>query len=190
MSTKSLALMVVDARPLTKVFLVISFTALTALAAQARFYLPFTPVPVTLQSLMVVLSGACLGPWLGVSSQLLLIVLGCLGVGVFSGNLTGLDVLAGPTSGYIFGFVLTAYLVGRIARSGLLRNWWMSFLILFTASFALLIPGVIGLKFAMSLTWTKALALGFWPFIPGDIVKTIIAAGLWSSTQAWLKSRT
>jgi len=190
MSTRATPQLAIDSRPLTKVALVILFTSLTALAAQARFYLPFTPVPITLQSMMVVLSGAFLGPWLGASSQILLVILGALSFQVFSTENAGLGVIFGPTGGYILGFILCSFLVGLISKHGLLAKPLQAFVFLFLASFALFIPGVIGLKMTFDWSWAEAISKGFTPFLPGDILKTLLALGVWGTTQHWLNSKT
>lgn len=90
--------------------------ALTALAAQARIHLPFTPVPLTLQVLAVLLCGGLMGSRIGAASQAAYICLGVSGLPVFASGLKGLGALAGPTGGYIIGFAAAAWLVGALCH--------------------------------------------------------------------------
>lgn len=152
------------------------FTAITALAAQIRIPLPGTPVPVTLQSMAVILAGAYLGSFRGALSQVFLIALGALGFMVFSLPVPGSVVLLGPTGGYILGFVFAAFIAGKILE----RNRKLSFLklnlLLFVASLFIFVPGVIWLSVFTGKNLWIALQLGFFPFIVGDILKTLAAS--------------
>ncbi|MDB5036576.1 MAG: hypothetical protein JWQ35_104 [Bacteriovoracaceae bacterium] len=159
------------------------FTALTALAAQIRFPLPGNPVPITLQSLAVILSGAFLGSRKGALSQILLIVLGSAGLAVFSQPNPGYIVLLGPTGGYIFGFVLAAYVSGWISENTPKTSFTNRNIQLFLASLFIFLPGVVWLKTYTGQSLTHAIQLGFVPFIVGDLVKTVIAASIVSSTK-------
>ncbi len=153
---------------------VILMSLLTALAAQAKFYLPFTPVPITLQSLVVILSGAWFGMNRGAASQVLLAVLCAFQVPVYSQA----GALFGPTGGYILGFVFAAMAAGFLRDRGWLKKngFLMSSLLLFAASMFIFIPGVIWLKVWTGRTFYEALAMGFFPFLIGDVVKTLTAA--------------
>ncbi|HET8738550.1 MAG TPA: biotin transporter BioY, partial [Acidimicrobiia bacterium] len=98
------------------VLLVVAAAALTALAAQWRIYLPFTPVPITGQTFAVLLTGAALGWKLGAAGQMLYVAAGALGAPVFSDASGGMEVLTGATGGYLIGFILAAGLVGWMAE--------------------------------------------------------------------------
>lgn len=160
---------------------IFGFTALTAFCAHAKIYLPFTPVPITLQSMAVVLSGAVLGSSRGLISQMLLILVGALGMPVFTTDASGLNVILGSTGGYILGFMLCAYISGVMAEKSKLKNFGSGSLYLFIASFFIFVPGVIWLKGLLGISWKSALELGLYPFIIGDILKTFVAASvIWS----------
>ena len=90
------------------------FTLFTISGAYIRLPLPFTPVPVTLQTFTVLLAGAVLGRKLGISSQVLYVALGCTGLPVFANAQAGLLYLMGPTGGYLIGFALAAWVIGLI----------------------------------------------------------------------------
>lgn len=154
---------------------VLAFTVLTALCAHARFYLPFTPVPITLQSFAVILAGAFLGSQKGFASQALLIAAGAVGLNVFSAG-AGIAVILGPTGGYLLGFMLAAFVAGKMAERKTLKGFWETSALLFVASLFILIPGVIWLKVLTGSSWISAIQMGFIPFIIGDIVKTFAAA--------------
>lgn len=151
---------------------VLGLCLLTALSAHVRFYLPFTPVPITFQSYAVVLSGVLLGAGRGAMSQILLIVLGSVGLNVFSSG-SGATAILGPTGGYILGFVLAAYISGVLSSRGYLTSFVKSLFWLFVASLFIFLPGVIWLKTFTGVSWGHSFQLGFVPFILGDIVKTV-----------------
>lgn len=154
------------------------FTGLTALAAHAKIYLPFTPVPITLQSLAIVLAGASLGWKRGALSQLLLISFGMIGLPVFTATQSGIDVVLGATGGYILGFILCAAVAGMMKEKGVLSSPVKSFGWLFLASLFIFLPGVIWLKTLTGMNWMDALEKGFFPFMIGDVVKTALATGV------------
>lgn len=124
--------------------LVLAFSALTALSAQIKFYLPFTPVPITGQTFAVLLTGVVLGPRLGALSLLAYLAEGAMGLPVFANFGAGPAVLAGPTGGYLAGMPLAAWLVGQLT----LRGWDRSPLRL--AATMALGNAVI---YALGLTW-------------------------------------
>jgi biotin transport system substrate-specific component len=169
-------------------FQILFFSVLTALCAQIKFYLPFTPVPITLQSFAVIMAGATLGSHRGAISQAFLLVLGGLGFQVFTGDVSGWQALLGPTGGYILGFILAAYVAGAMREKGYLKGFWRSALWMFIASFFIFLPGVVWLKVATSLSWQQAVLLGFVPFLAGDVVKTLMAAGSHWTLSKWNRS--
>lgn len=161
---------------LISILQIVAFAVLTALCA-ARIPLPFSPVPITLQSLSVVLAGAMLGPWRGALSQITLIGMGLIGLPVFSDRLPGFITLAGPTGGYILGFVLCAFVTGWIVRYQKPAGFWTKSLYFFVASLFIFLPGVLWLKVLTGASLATALAMGFYPFLLGDVIKTFVAAG-------------
>lgn len=166
--------------------LVAAGAALTSIAAQVS--VPLWPVPVTGQTLAVLLVGTALGPIRGGISMVLYAVLGIVGLPVFSESSSGWGVIAGPTGGYIIGFVFSAILTGWLAQ----RAWDRKLLRAFVAFLA----GSV-VTFAFGLPWLavflgsvgapndlqSVLQAGLYPFIIGGIVKSIIGAGI--ITAAW-----
>lgn len=138
------------------------------LAASAQVSLPMWPVPATLQTLAVLLLGALGGARLGVASVALYLAEGAMGLPVFANGAGGIAVLAGPTAGYLLGFLPAAWLAGLAGR-GLPRQ----VLVLSAAHLVLFVPGVAWL--AGFIGWERALQAGFVVFIPGTVVKTALA---------------
>ncbi len=155
---------------------VVSVSLLVALAAQVALPLPFTPVPITAQTLVVLLGGAALGAHRGMLAMLLYLGYGVLGWPVFAGGRAGVAHLLGPTGGYLWGFVLAAYATGALAERGWDRRWATAVGAMGIGQVLIYLGGLFGLlRFA---PLDRALALGVWPFLPGDALKVLIAAGL------------
>lgn len=157
-------------------FLVTAFSLLTALTAQVAIPLPGTPVPITGQTFGVLLTGALLGPRLGVLSLLLYLAEGAAGLPFFLGGTSGLAHIAGPTGGYLLSYPLAAGLVGWLAA----RGWDRRPL---TMLAAMLLGSVVIYAFgagylAHFIGASKAFAGGVLPFLPGDALKALLAAGL------------
>jgi len=152
----------------------IAWAYLVALSAQLRVYLPFSPVPVTAQTLVVLLGGALLGARRGALAAALYLVGGAAGLPFFAGG-----TLAGPTGGYLIGFVLGAYVVGL-----LWEHWTKSDARRFVAAWLVFALGhgviyVLGLVWlARFVGWPAALPLGLAPFVIGDLAKVVIAAAI------------
>jgi biotin transport system substrate-specific component len=161
---------------------VVAFVVMTALGAQVRIPLPFTPVPITLQTFFVHLAGATLGPALGPLSQSVYLMVGAAGLPVFAGGGSGLSyLLQGATSGYLIGFVMAPALVGWLIRRredpGIL--WILASLA--AGSLVIYACGVSWLAWSLHLSPGSAIAKGMLPFLAGDVVKTCAAAGLFRS---------
>ena len=154
--------------------LVLSGALLVALLAQVRIPLPFTPVPLTGQTFAVLLVGAALGSKRGAGSMTLYTALGALGLPVFAGGAAGLAYLAGPTLGYLVGFVVAAFVIGKLAERGLERNLRTSLLPFFIGTLVIYAFGAGWLAILFGVE--KALALGVLPFIVGDVIKLALAA--------------
>jgi len=161
---------------LYNVLAVIAGTVFIALMAQVRIPLPFTPVPITGQTLAVVLAGACLGSKRGGASSLLYLLGGGLGLPVFTGFGAGIMHLTGPTGGYLFGFLPAAWLVGSLSERGWDRNLRTNLMAMFLGSLVIYAFGFVWL--GVFVGFDKALVLGVLPFIPGDILKMLLAAAL------------
>jgi len=173
----------------TMVALSFGMAALTALAAQLRIPLPFSPVPVTGQTFAVLLSGLVLGRTYGGASQVLYLVVGVaigvagLGIPWFADGAAGIGVVLGPTGGYLVGFVLAATLVGWVTdRSVRFRGFPYLHLTLVAANLLIYVPGLVGLAWffhatgAAPATPSNVIALGVAPFVVGDAVKLAAAA--------------
>lgn len=170
----------------SRLFGVIAFIILTSLGAFVRIPLPFTPVPITLQTFFVLLSGAFLGSSLGVITQLSYALLGVLGLPIFSQTGSGVFYLLGPTGGYIIGFILASLFVGRSIDYA--KNNSLLVLVIFcVGDFILLACGTIWLRIIFGYSLAKLLFIGFIPFIPGDLLKAGLAAGLYLRLKYRLK---
>ena len=162
------------------------FIILTSLGAFVRIPLPFTPVPITLQTFFVLLCGAFLGSGLGATAQASYILLGLLGLPIFTGAGSGLLYFTGPTAGYLFGFILASFILGRSIKYGQ-NNLFLTFVIFCVADVLLLLSGVIWLKFLLGHSFIKLLSIGFIPFIPGDLLKALTAAILYLKLKSRIK---
>jgi len=170
-----------------RVLAVTVFVILTALSAFVRIPLGFTPVPFTLQTFFVLLSGSLLGRRLGSFTQGLYMLLGIVGFQVFTGTGVGSLYLFGPTGGYIAGFVLASFLAGGLFTREK-QGWPAVFLKLLFADLALLFCGTLWLKVILSCPLSQAFLLGFLPFIPGDILKIIFAAAIHRKLRSRIKA--
>jgi len=157
------------------VALVLGAAALTGLAAQISVPLPFTPVPISLQTLTVLLAGAALGPIRGGMAMLLYLVAGLAGVPWFSEQRSGLDF---PSFGYIVGFVLAAVVVGALARRGVDRTVLGTVGLMVVGNLVIYSLGVAWLATSLGVGAGRALELGALPFLIGDGLKIALAAGL------------
>jgi biotin transport system substrate-specific component len=142
---------------------VVGFAALMAGAAQVRVPLPFTPVPVTLQTGVALLSGATLGPIGGAAAMALFLLAGLAGFPVLT---TG--AVLGTTVGYLLGFIAAAAVVGVMSRCG----WWGMALGMVAGGALILVCGSAGLSVVMHLEPAQAIAVGLVPFLFGDALKT------------------
>ncbi|MGM0437614.1 MAG: biotin transporter BioY [Bacillota bacterium] len=147
--------------------------ALTALGAFIIIPLPGSPVPVTLQLLFTFLAGGLLGAKGGFYSQVIYVLLGSAGLPIFAGGTGGIGALFGPSSGYIYGFLIAGYLAGLGKR-----NFKTKLFYNFAGLGVVYILGTIGLMLYTGLAFPKALMSGVAPFIPGDVIKVILAAYL------------
>lgn len=154
--------------------LVFSGVIFVALLAQVRIPLPFTPVPLTGQTFAVLLVGATLGSKHGAASLTLYTLLGALGLPIFSGGAAGITYLAGPTLGYLVGFIVAAFVIGKLAERGLERTLRTSLLPFLIGTLVIYAFGAGWLAILFGIE--KALALGVLPFIVGDIIKLVLAA--------------
>ncbi|MCH7654859.1 MAG: biotin transporter BioY [Chloroflexi bacterium] len=183
---------------LRDVALVVGFSLLVAVFAQIVIRLPFTPVPITGQTLAVLLTGGALGAWRGAASLGLYAIWGSIGIPVFApgaeaveGELvhfifpwagTGDPVWSLASGGYIVGFIAAAYVVGRLSERGWDRGWYVTVAMLI-ANVLIYVPGLLWLGYKIG-SFDNALVFGLYPFIAGDLIKLYIAAialpGAWA----------
>lgn len=153
------------------VFWIVSFGLLTALLAQVEVRLPFTPVPLTGQTLAVLLSGAVLGSRRAFASQVVYLAAGMAGLPVFAGGASSSVHLVGPTGGYLWSFPVAAALTGWLVERGASRAAWKLALALFLSDALILASGALWLSGFFAVPFCQALLLGSYPFLVGDVLK-------------------
>ena len=161
--------------------LVLGGSLFIALSAQVVIPLPFSPVPITGQTLAVLLVGALLGSRRGTLSVLAYLTEGAMGLPVFAGGGTGVVWLLGPTGGYLLGFVPAAFITGWLAERGWDRRAETTLLMMLAGNMTIYAVGLPYLAFFAG--FDRVLYLGFYPFIVGDIAKWLLATALLPS--AW-----
>jgi biotin transport system substrate-specific component len=166
--------------------LVVGGALLTVLGAQISIHVPPSPVPITGQTLAVVLAGAALGARRGAASQALYLLLG-LFLPVYADGEQGLHIVFGASGGYLVGFVVAAWLIGALAERGADRRHVRAFAAFVIGQLAIFGIGVPWLKIATGMPWSDAIHNGFAIFIVGGLIKAALAAGLTSS--AWRLAR-
>ncbi|MCR8937102.1 biotin transporter BioY [Brevibacillus laterosporus] len=149
------------------------FTAISAVFAQITIPLPI--VPITGQTLAVGLVATVLGSRYGTISMILYAVLGAIGVPVFAGFSGGPQVLIGPTGGFIFGFIATAFIMGYLLEKTK-YTFTMALLANLLGMVVTFLFGVTQLKLVLNLSWANAMAAGVTPFIAGGVIKAVLAA--------------
>lgn len=162
------------------------FAALTAVGAYIS--LPIGPVPIVLSNLFVILAGLLLGKKWATASILLYVLLGALGLPVFSGATSGIAVILGPTGGFLFGFIIAAFVIALISSIGE-NALWKDIVAVICGTAVIYLIGVPWLKSNLSLDWPKALSAGLLPFIPGAILKGAAAVVLAKFLRPQLNDR-
>jgi len=169
-----------------KLALAVGIACLTGLVAQIRVLLPWSPVPVTGQTFAVLLAGILLGRWWGGISMAIYAGLGAAGLPWFSGWSGGVGYLAGPTGGYIIGFILAALFLGHFTDKYIRSRSFFSMLgLMLFANFVLIyVPGLLQLGLWVNLvggepvTLATLIGMGAVPFIAGDVTKAVMAAAI------------
>jgi biotin transport system substrate-specific component len=155
--------------------LVVGAALFTALLAQVSVPVPDSPVPITGQTLAVVLTAAALGPLRGLSGQALYVALGAVGLPFYSDASGGFDAVAGATGGYLIGFLPAAYLIGLAAQQGQDRRVTRALPLVLAGQLVIFAVGVPWLAVVADLSAARALELGFYPFLLGGVVKAVLA---------------
>ena len=173
-----------------EITLIAGFALFTAALAQVRIPLGFTPVPVTGQTLAVLLAGASLGAWRGAGSQLLYWLLGMVGLPFYSNGTGGWSVATGPTMGYLVGFIVAAAVVGRLAEYRHDRRVLTSIAAMTMGSMIIYAFGAawlaINLGIPLATGEQNAIALGVTPFLVGDVIKMCLAGLATASTWRFI----
>lgn len=183
--SRTIANVYVPRTAINMIALMVGFAVLTALAAQIRFQIPGTPVPVTGQTFAVLLAGASLGSRAGAGSQLIYWIVGAIGLPVFAQANGGWEAATGATAGYFVGFMAAAWVVGALAERGRDRSVRTAIPAFLVGNLTIYAFGVPWLMYSVDSITTigAALAAGFIPFIVFDAVK-IVLAGV-SLPAAW-----
>jgi biotin transport system substrate-specific component len=151
----------------------------------ANIVIPLSPVPITLQTLFVLLAGAAIGARYGALGQAAYVALGTLGLPVFAGGLGGLGALGGPTGGYLLSFLLVPLVVGSLVRRSQSVPWLLLSYSIGTA--VIFLFGVTHLAAWYTRDVTEAIRLGLLPFLPGAAFKIVAATSI--SRSYWALAR-
>jgi biotin transport system substrate-specific component len=165
--------------------LLLGFNLVLVACAYLSFNLPFSPVPVTAQTFGVLLVAMALGRVRGTAVVLAYLAEGALGLPVFAGGKAGIAALVGPTGGYLVGFLAAAYLVGSLADRGWDRGLGRSVAAMTLGTILIFLCGLTQL--ALYAPGSTVLAMGFYPFIPGALIKIGVAAVILPSIWRFLK---
>ncbi len=157
--------------------ILLSFLGSIAIAISAQITVPMFPVPMTMQIFAVLSVGMVLGSRFGALSVAMYLAEGAMGLPVFAGGGFGVASLLSASGGYLFGFVLSAYIVGRLAEAGFDKTASKTFFAMIIGTIAIYSVGLVWLGTVVG--WDKPiLAWGFTPFIIGDLVKSGVASAL------------
>jgi biotin transport system substrate-specific component len=161
------------------------FTGLFIVGAYIR--IPLQPVPVTLQTLFVLLAGAVLGRGYGALSGVFYLGLGFAGLPIFAGGAAGAALFAGPTGGYLIGFIVTPIIVGTLMNRKSTPGW--NLFVFSLGTLIILLCGIAYLTVAFTHNIGTSLRVGLLPFIPGDLLKIVAAASIYRSHIAIVRYR-
>ncbi|MGC8721634.1 MAG: biotin transporter BioY [Caldisericaceae bacterium] len=162
-----------------KILLAVGFAMLTGLSAQIKIYLPWTPVPMSLQTFAVILSGIVMGVWGGLS-QAIYVALGLVGIPWFASNTAGIQILVGPTGGYLIGFIIASMVTGYFTSKSK-NNLLLLTAIIMAANLIIYVFGLLQLAFwsnivsGNQISFLNLLSIGFIPFVAGDLIKSALA---------------
>ena len=165
---------------LSNIALILAGSGFVAISAQFSYQFSFSTVPVTGQTFAVLLIGALFGSKLGAATLIAYLAEGAIGLPVFAQAQGGIGAIAKASGGFLFGFILAAYVVGWFAERGWDRSRWIV-LPMLLGNAILYLPGVIWLHqqfhvVGIPISWDTALEYGLWPFIAGDLAKLVAAS--------------
>jgi len=158
--------------------LVAGYAALVGLSAQVVIHLSFTPVPITGQTFGVLLGAMVLGWRRGLLGMGVYAILGLVGLPWFAGGNGGANAVFLPSFGYIVGFIVAAVVIGRLAELGLDRTPWGALAAMVVGNLAIYAVGATWLAISLHIGPAEALAIGVTPFLLGDAIKALVAAGV------------
>jgi biotin transport system substrate-specific component len=172
---------------LADVALVVSYAILIGISGQFSFHLPFTPVPVTAQTFVVLLGASALGSIRSIIGTSIFLLVGAAGVPWFAGGTGGITIFSEPTFGYIIGFIVSAAVIGVLAARGFDRKVLGTTTEMIIGNVVIYIFGAGFLALSLGLSPAKAIALGVVPFLIGDAVKIALASvalpSAWKSVE-------
>lgn len=178
-----------DHSMLRNIIIVAASSLLITLSAKVA--IPFYPVPMTMQTFVVIGLGLALGPRLGLAAVAFYLVQGAIGLPVFTGTPEkgiGIAYMMGPTGGYLLGFLIAVYVSGMLAERGWDRNVFSAFGVAVLGTAILFVPGVLWL--GVLFGWDKPiLEWGLYPFILGGFAKAALAAAVFPAAWRFLKAR-
>jgi len=164
--------------PTTQLRMMVYASLFAALmAAGAYLAIPIGPVPIVLQNMFVFLAGLILGSRWGAASVAVYLLAGACGLPVFAGGLGGIGRIIGPTGGYLLGYLPTVLVIGLISKRSREKVRY-DVLAMVCGACVLYACGITWLKILTHMTWLKALAVGMYPFLPGDALKIAAAAAI------------
>ena len=162
-----------------------SGSVLLALLARLSIPVPFSPVPITGQTFGILFLGAVLGSRIGTLSVIMYILEGLIGLPVFAGGSIGFLYLIGPTGGYLIGFIPAIYLVGYLSEQGWMNNFSATFVAMIYGTSIIFIFGISWL--AVTAGFGTAVSIGLYPYIPGAVIKIILATTIVYSANRFSK---
>lgn len=157
------------------------------IALSAQVVIPIRPVPITGQTFGVLLVGALLGSKRGALAVLVYLAQGAMGLPIFAGGMGGAARLAGPTGGYLIGFIIAAFAVGWLSEKGWNRGFTATVISMVIGTAAIYAFGLPWL--ATFVGWESVLKVGLFPFLPGDLLKVILAAAALPRVWTWATAR-
>ncbi len=163
----------------------IIFAGLMVVGANIR--IPLQPVPITLQTLFVLLSGSILGRAFGPLSGAFYLLFGLAGLPVFAQGIIGTAAFVGPTGGYLVGFLIAPLVIGFLIKKSDSTGWTILFFAI--GSIIILSCGCIHLSLFYTSTIGDTLRVGFLPFLPGELLKIAAASSIYKSYVAILRYR-
>lgn len=162
-------------------------TAFIAAMAQVSIPLPFTPVPLTGQTLAVLLTISALGAYRSLAATTIYLVAAVIGLPVLApqadgSHISGTSVFSMASFGYVVGFIVASFAIGKLAERGMTKTFLKTTLLMIGANIIIYSLGLLNLKSVTGASWSEVISWGLTPFIIGDLIKILIAANLLPAT--------